>query len=174
MRCVRAARMTELRTVYDVYWYSRRENQVSGRRPRKSQTRGDLRRNAHQTSTKQNGKGVLTTMRSLVIAFLLCVSQAFIPSQAPRNYGALRAAPDGNAQALTDYMAKSHEEKLRAVKDAEDKKNAEIQVGCTGCTLSAYFVAWFTHSLFIGIEKRASESQKWLLRDYYFSSRRLQ
>lgn len=29
---------------------------------------------------------------------------------------------------LSDYMAKSHEEKLRAVKDIEDKKNAEIKV----------------------------------------------
>jgi len=33
-----------------------------------------------------------------------------------------------SAKALSDYMAKSHEDKLRAVKDAEAKKNAEIQV----------------------------------------------
>ena len=33
-----------------------------------------------------------------------------------------------SAKALSDYMAKSHEDKLRAVKDAESKKNAEIQV----------------------------------------------
>ena len=33
-----------------------------------------------------------------------------------------------SAKALSDYMAKSHEDKLRAVKDAETKKNAEIQV----------------------------------------------
>ena len=31
-------------------------------------------------------------------------------------------------QELTDYMAKAHEEKLKAVKQAEDKKNAEIEV----------------------------------------------
>jgi hypothetical protein len=38
-----------------------------------------------------------------------------------------------SAKALSDYMAKSHEDKLRAVKDAEAKKNAEIQVrGGTG------------------------------------------
>ena len=37
-----------------------------------------------------------------------------------------------NSKALTDYMAKSHEEKLRAVKEAEERKNAEIQV----CLLS--------------------------------------
>ena len=33
-----------------------------------------------------------------------------------------------SAKALSDYMAKSHEDKLRAVKAAEDKKNSEIQV----------------------------------------------
>ena len=33
-----------------------------------------------------------------------------------------------SAKALSDYMAKSHEDKLRAVKDAESKKTAEIQV----------------------------------------------
>jgi hypothetical protein len=82
-------------------------------------------------------------MRSLVIATLLWVSQAFIPSQTPRNYDALRAAPDGNAQALSDYMARSHEEKLRAVKDAEDRKNAQIQVWYAGCILIAYLLAWF-------------------------------
>lgn len=38
------------------------------------------------------------------------------------------ATDDASAQALSDYMAKSHEEKLRAVKDVEDKKNAEIEV----------------------------------------------
>ena len=30
--------------------------------------------------------------------------------------------------ALTEYMAKAHEDKLKAVKDAEKKKNTEIQV----------------------------------------------
>ena len=30
--------------------------------------------------------------------------------------------------ALGDYLAKAHEEKLRAVKDVETKKNAEIEV----------------------------------------------
>jgi hypothetical protein len=80
-------------------------------------------------------------MRSLVIAALLGLSQAFIPSQAPRNSGALRTVPDGNVQALSDYMAKSHEEKLRAIKDAEDRKNAEIQVWYTGCILSACLLA---------------------------------
>ena len=29
---------------------------------------------------------------------------------------------------LTDYMVKAHEEKIRAVKEVEDKKNAQINV----------------------------------------------
>mmetsp|Transcript_16682 Transcript_16682/g.16117 ORF Transcript_16682/g.16117 Transcript_16682/m.16117 type:complete len:370 (-) Transcript_16682:256-1365(-) len=41
----------------------------------------------------------------------------------------LNAAPSAeeSAKALGDYMAKSHESKLLAVKEVEDKKNAEIQ-----------------------------------------------
>ena len=45
------------------------------------------------------------------------------------NSGPLCAATDdASAQALSDYMAKSHEEKLKAVRDVEDKKNSQIQV----------------------------------------------
>jgi len=33
-----------------------------------------------------------------------------------------------DAQVLSDYMTKSHEEKLRAVKEVEDRKNSEIAV----------------------------------------------
>jgi hypothetical protein len=33
-----------------------------------------------------------------------------------------------SASAFTEYMAKSHEEKLKALKDLETKKNAEIEV----------------------------------------------
>jgi hypothetical protein len=40
----------------------------------------------------------------------------------------LAAVDEASAQALSDYMAKSHEEKLRAIKDVEAKKNAEIDV----------------------------------------------
>jgi hypothetical protein len=36
--------------------------------------------------------------------------------------------PEESAKALSEYMAKSHEEKLRAVKEVEDKKAAEIKV----------------------------------------------
>jgi len=37
-------------------------------------------------------------------------------------------SPEDSAKALTDYMAKSHEEKLKAIKTVEDKKNQEIKV----------------------------------------------
>ena len=37
---------------------------------------------------------------------------------------AVSSTPDG----LGDYLTKAHEEKLRAVKDVETKKNAEIEV----------------------------------------------
>jgi len=32
---------------------------------------------------------------------------------------------------LTNYMAKAHEDKIRAIKEVEDKKNAQIQVRTT-------------------------------------------
>mmetsp|Transcript_13186 Transcript_13186/g.20697 ORF Transcript_13186/g.20697 Transcript_13186/m.20697 type:complete len:305 (-) Transcript_13186:288-1202(-) len=38
----------------------------------------------------------------------------------------LNAVDDASAKVLSDYMAKSHEEKLKAVKDVEEKKNSEI------------------------------------------------
>lgn len=49
------------------------------------------------------------------------------PSIGRGTLGPLYVTDDASAQALSDYMAKSHEEKLRAVKDAEDKKNSEIE-----------------------------------------------
>lgn len=39
----------------------------------------------------------------------------------------LSAQPDQYSEAFTAYMTKSHEEKLKAVKAAEDNKNAEIK-----------------------------------------------
>ena len=38
------------------------------------------------------------------------------------------SSAEDSAKALTDYMVKSHEEKLRAVKAAEEKKELEIKV----------------------------------------------
>lgn len=44
-------------------------------------------------------------------------------------------------QDLTDTLAKAHEEKIRAMKDIEDKKNAEIQVSCgVGCLVIIFRV----------------------------------
>ena len=40
----------------------------------------------------------------------------------------MSASAEDSAKAFTDYMAKSHEEKLKALKDLEDKKNVEIEV----------------------------------------------
>ena len=51
--------------------------------------------------------------------------------------GPLYVTDDASAQALSDYMAKSHEEKLKAVKDVETKKNSEIEVRESGH--SAYY-----------------------------------
>ena len=56
---------------------------------------------------------------------------AFAPARSINNAAArplYAASEDTSAQAMSDYMAKSHEEKLRAVKDVEDKKNGEIAV----------------------------------------------
>lgn len=39
-----------------------------------------------------------------------------------------RHMAEESAQAMTDYLAKSHEEKIRAIKEIETKKNAEIEV----------------------------------------------
>ena len=45
--------------------------------------------------------------------------------------GPLYATDDASAQALSDYMVKSHDEKLKAVKTVEDTKNSEIEVSDT-------------------------------------------
>jgi len=54
-------------------------------------------------------------------------SAAYFPTNTHGSRGAQRLHAV-NPQQLTDYMAKAHEEKLRAVKLAEEKKNVEIQV----------------------------------------------
>lgn len=47
-----------------------------------------------------------------------------------RSNTSLNAIPtaEESAKALTEYMAKSHQEKLKALKTMEDQKNAEIKV----------------------------------------------
>ena len=74
---------------------------------------------------------------SAVLATLLVTANAFAPSTVNliiRTVGPLNALSDDvSVQALSDYMAKSHEEKLRAIKEVENKKNAEIAVSCIPC-----------------------------------------
>lgn len=66
-------------------------------------------------------------------AFLLAArASAFAPTAADRSRSNERAISElrmsDDAQVLSDYMTKSHEEKLRAVKEVEDRKNSEIAV----------------------------------------------
>ena len=62
---------------------------------------------------------------------------AFSPSCGPLQRSAVRVSPslreaaasaEETAKAMTDYMAKSHEEKLLAIKQVEASKAAEIEV----------------------------------------------
>ena len=57
-------------------------------------------------------------------AFTTCRGNAIGQQSTPLGM----SSDDASAQALSDYMAKSHEEKLKAIKDVEDKKNSEIDV----------------------------------------------
>ncbi len=70
-----------------------------------------------------------------LIGFLLTQSTAaFVPAATQSKSGvstSLNAVPvpsEVTAQQLTNYMAKSHEEKLKALKTLEEQKNKEIQV----------------------------------------------
>ena len=38
-------------------------------------------------------------------------------------------------QVLTEYLAKAHEDKLKAIQKIEEKKNAEIEVGVCECPI---------------------------------------
>lgn len=69
------------------------------------------------------------TNSALAAFFLVAatpVVTSFVPASKPNDFRASEAlflSPED----LTNYMAKAHEEKLRAVKDVETKKNTEIQ-----------------------------------------------
>jgi hypothetical protein len=73
---------------------------------------------------------IMTKTLFFLTAYLAAqeAANAFAPSAGSNNraIGGLRMADD--AQVLSDYMAKSHEEKLRAIKEVEDRKNSEIAV----------------------------------------------
>jgi hypothetical protein len=53
---------------------------------------------------------------------------AFAPAPLAKSSVAVRAVDEDSAQVLSEYMAKSHVEKLKAIKEVEAKKNAEIDV----------------------------------------------
>jgi hypothetical protein len=63
-----------------------------------------------------------------MIAALAATGHAFSPPLPTHRIRGLHAVDDEAAQALSDYMAKSHVEKLKAIKEVEDKKNSEIVV----------------------------------------------
>ncbi len=70
-------------------------------------------------------------LSTLLVASLQSSCHAFAPSNIDsfNRVGVLAASlDDASAQAMSDYMAKSHEEKLRAVREMEQKKNSEIEV----------------------------------------------
>jgi len=85
-----------------------------------------------------NSYAVITSLLALLID---CPVNAFIPVNLPSITNTVGAQtsrsattaieatpqPDKYSDAFTAYMTKSHEEKLKAVKVAEDKKNAEIK-----------------------------------------------
>lgn len=74
--------------------------------------------------------------RTATLLLLLSSAEAFAPALPQRSAAATTttaqwmSAPtaEESAQALTNYMTKSHEEKLKAVKAAELKSQSEIEV----------------------------------------------
>jgi len=73
-----------------------------------------------------------TSLLPIVVVLLLqCSIHSFVlPQQHRRLPAALLSAlpsPEESAQALSDYMAKAHSEKLKALKEVEEKKNSEIE-----------------------------------------------
>mmetsp|Transcript_10205 Transcript_10205/g.14872 ORF Transcript_10205/g.14872 Transcript_10205/m.14872 type:complete len:89 (-) Transcript_10205:818-1084(-) len=75
----------------------------------------------------------------LFISTLCRGASAFLSSPAVPHFSSVRQptkplnaklpTPEESAQVLTDYMAKAHEDKLRAVAEAETKSKDKIQVG---------------------------------------------
>ena len=74
-----------------------------------------------------------TSTAGFIVAFVaatLDIGHAFSPPPSAKaaRVALLATVDDAAAKAMSDYMAKSHEEKLRAIKEVESKKNAEIDV----------------------------------------------
>ena len=77
----------------------------------------------------------MVNIAAIILLLLGNTVHAFVPAQqrsaAMTAVQPLRASlpnPEESARVLTEYMAKAHEEKLKAVKAAEEKKQAEIEV----------------------------------------------
>lgn len=69
--------------------------------------------------------------RSVAVALLLSSTvNAFAPAVQQRTVTQRWSTPtaEQSAKAMTDYMTKAHEEKLKAVKAAEQQKQGEIEV----------------------------------------------
>ena len=54
-------------------------------------------------------------------------------------------SPEEAAKAMTDYMAKSHEEKLKAIQQATAQKDAEIKVSFVYAPVRTASEPFFTH-----------------------------
>jgi hypothetical protein len=64
---------------------------------------------------------------TLAAALIVSPVNAFT-SRAPAHVARPETVLFLEPNALTEYMAKAHEDKLNAIKEAEGKKNAEIEV----------------------------------------------
>lgn len=66
------------------------------------------------------------------------------------------------AKAFTEYMAKSHEEKLKALKDLEDKKNSEIKVWKLRLIMLFFFWSQIRFNRFLVVSARCLVTCVWI------------
>jgi hypothetical protein len=112
----------------------------SAERRTREHPRSAAQTNKRTTQIQNIGSFACTTttmmMRTATLLLLLAAapSQAFMPASSRQASTTARwmSAPtaEESAKALQDYMSKSHEEKLKAVKAAELKSQTEIEVRC--------------------------------------------
>lgn len=77
--------------------------------------------------TQSSNAFVVTSSSSLAKSSSSSSSSLVNNNYARARQTKMSASAEDSAKAFTDYMAKSHEEKLKALKDLEDKKNVEIE-----------------------------------------------
>jgi hypothetical protein len=65
---------------------------------------------------------------AVIVAALASPAAAFTSNSVSRPLRQQTAVASTPVPAFGDYLSKAHEEKLRAIKEVETKKNAEIQV----------------------------------------------